>query len=97
VRNELLEEVKARGMEEALHFISDGLAVIVDAITQVYPHAKYQLHVARNIAPRVRVSHSASICNDFKTVYRAEDEQAGRVALEDFSNKWKSSYPKVVK
>jgi transposase-like protein len=100
VWNELLQDVKTRGTEEVLLFISDGLAGIVNAITQVYPHAKYQsccVHVARNIAHKVRVSDRASICNDFKAVYRAEDEQAGRLALEDFCSKWKSSYPKVVK
>ncbi|MDP9697892.1 transposase-like protein [Paenibacillus intestini] len=100
VWNKLLQDVKSRGTEEVLLFISDGLAGIVDTIAQVYPHAKYQsccVHVARNIAHKVRVSDRANICNDFKSVYLAEDEQAGKKALEDFSSKWKTSYPKVVK
>ena len=100
VWNELLQDVKARGTEEVLLFISDGLKGIVDAIEQVYPEAKYQaccVHVARNIAHKVRVSDRADICDDFKAVYRAEDEQSGKEALEAFCNKWKASYPKVVK
>ncbi|MGW8956277.1 IS256 family transposase [Paenibacillus sp. NPDC055715] len=95
-----LQDVKARGAEDILRFISDGLTGMESAIEQVYPQAKYQsclVHVARNIAHKVRVSDRASICEDFKTVYRAEDEAAGRAALETFCDKWKSSYPKVVK
>ncbi|MDZ7543077.1 IS256 family transposase, partial [Clostridium perfringens] len=40
--NELLQDVRARGTEEILLFISDGLKGIVSAIEQVYPQAKYQ-------------------------------------------------------
>ncbi|MCM3292251.1 IS256 family transposase [Paenibacillus sp. MER 180] len=100
VWNELLLDVKERGVEEVLLFISDGLKGIVTAIEQVYPKAKYQsccVHVARNIAHKVRVSDRASICDDFKAVYRAEDEQAGKAALEAFCEKWKAVYPKVIK
>ncbi|WP_175400678.1 transposase, partial [Paenibacillus sp. KS1] len=92
VWNELLVDVKERGVEEVLLFISDGLKGIVTAIEQVYPKAKYQsccVHVARNIAHKVRVSDRASICDDFKAVYRAEDEQSGKAALETFCDKWK--------
>ncbi|MCM3290000.1 IS256 family transposase [Paenibacillus sp. MER 180] len=100
VWNELLVDVKERGVEEVLLFISDGLKGIVTAIEQVYPKAKYQsccVHVARNIAHKVRVSDRASICDDFKAVYRAEDEQSGKAALETFCDKWKAVYPKVIK
>ncbi|GKU75966.1 hypothetical protein L3i20_v203630 [Paenibacillus sp. L3-i20] len=48
-------------------------------------------------AHKVRVSDRATICEDFKSVYRAEDEQAGLAALHSFCDKWKSSYPKVTK
>jgi len=100
VWNELLQDVRSRGTEEVLLFISDGFKGIVEAIGQVYPQAKYQsccVHVARNIAHKVRVSDRSEICNDFKSVYRAEDEKAGKAALEVFCDKWKTIYPKVVK
>ncbi|MBO2944459.1 IS256 family transposase [Paenibacillus sp. F411] len=98
--NELLQDVKARGTEEVLLFISDGLKGIVSAIEQVYPRAKYQsccVHVSRSIAHKVRVTDRLEICNDFKTVYRAENEEQGKTALDELCTKWKSSYPKVVK
>ncbi|CAM3055609.1 Mutator family transposase [Paenibacillus sediminis] len=100
VWKELLLDVKQRGTEEILLFISDGLTGMVNAIAEVYPQAKYQtccVHLSRNIAHKVRVSDRAEICEDFKSVYRAEDEQSGRAALETFCDKWKTSYPKVIK
>lgn len=100
VWKELLQDIRERGVQEVLLFISDGLKGIVDATQQVYPQAKYQtccVHLARNIAHKVRVSDRAEICGDFKSVYRADNEQAGKAALETFCDKWKSTYPKVVK
>ena len=100
VWNELLQDMKARGTQEVLLFISDGLQGITSAIAQVYPKAKYQaclVHVARNIAHKVRVTDRADICEDFKAVYRAEHEAQGTEALEAFCTKWKTSYPKVVR
>lgn len=49
------------------------------------------------MAHKVRVTDRLEICNDFKTVYRAENEEQGKAALQQFCTKWKSSYPKVVK
>lgn len=83
-----------------LLFISDGLKGMVNAISEIFPAAKYQkccVHLARNLAHKVRVYDRAEICNDFKTVYRAKDEQAGREALERFCDKWRSAYPKATK
>lgn len=100
VWNELLQDMKARGTQEVLLFISDGLAGMASAIAEVYPKAKYQaclVHVARNIAHKVRVADRADICTDFKAVYRADHEAGGREALDSFCVKWRSRYPKVVK
>lgn len=61
---ELLQDVKQRGTEQILLFISDGLTGMVNAIQEIYPQAKYQtccVHLARNIAHKVRVSDS---CRD---------------------------------
>ena len=74
VWKELLQDLRERGTNEVLLFISDGLKGMVSAISEVFPGAKYQtccVHLARNLAHKVRVSDRAEICNDFKTVYRA--------------------------
>lgn len=100
VWKELLEDIKSRGTEEILLFISDGLKGITDRIFEVFPDAQYQsccVHLSRNIAHKVRVTDRLEICEDFKSVYRSENREMGEKALEDFVKKWKSAYPKVTK
>ncbi|HBZ10780.1 MAG TPA: IS256 family transposase [Bacillus bacterium] len=100
VWKELLEDIKERGVEDILLFISDGLKGMTDSISSVYPEAKYQaccVHISRNIAHKVRVSDRAEICADFKLVYQAESLEIGQEALQSFVEKWKASYPKVTK
>ena len=93
---ELLEELKERGVEDVLLFISDGLKGMADAILSVFPKAKYQtclVHVARNLSHKVR----QAVCDDFKRVYKADCLESGREALDTFCSEWQKSYPKVVK
>ncbi|MCM3005715.1 IS256 family transposase [Priestia koreensis] len=100
VWKELLEDIKSRGVEEILLFISDGLKGITDSIFSIYPASFYQtccVHLSRTIAHKVRVSDRAEICENFKSVYRAESLEMGQQALHSFIEKWKSKYPKVTK
>ena len=97
--NELLKELKERGVEDVLLFISDGLKGMVDAIQTVFPKAQYQtclVHVARNISHKVRVEDRQAICDDFKTIYKAASKEKGQKALDTFCDTWKKAYPKVV-
>lgn len=70
VWEEVLLDLKERGVEEVLLFISDGLKGITDR---------------------------KEILNDFKSVYRAENQELGEEALKAFVDKWKTAYPKVTK
>ena len=100
VWKELLEDIKSRGVEEILLFISDGLKGISDSVFSVYPAFSYQtccVHLSRTIAHKFRISNPAEICEDFKSVYRAENLEMGKQALHLFVEKWKSMYPKVTK
>jgi transposase-like protein len=100
VWKEVLEDLKDRGVEEVLLFISDGLKGIIDRIFTIFPDAQYQsccVHISRNIAHKVRVTDRAEICEDFKSVYRSSNREEGEKALNDFVKKWKSAYPKVTK
>jgi len=97
---ELLQSIQERGTEEVLLFISDGLQGVVDAISQVFPKAKYQsclVHVARNISHKVKVKDRAEVLDDFKEVYSASSKEKGQEALNAFCMKWGKKYPKVVK
>lgn len=98
VWEEVLQDVKARGVEDVLLFISDGLKGITDRIFAVFPDARYQaccVHLSRGISHKVRVADRAEICDDFKSVYRAESRTSGEKALRAFVDKWKKTYPKV--
>ncbi|MDM5152517.1 transposase [Bacillus sp. DX1.1] len=80
----LLEDLKERGVEEVLLFISDGLKGITDSIFTVYPKVQYQaccVHISRNISHKVRMSDRAEICDDFKSIYRANNLEIGQKAL----------------
>ncbi|SCL85890.1 Mutator family transposase [Bacillus cytotoxicus] len=97
---ELLEELKERGVEDVLLFISDGLKGMVDTISSVFPKARYQtclVHVARNLSRKVRVEDHQAVCDDFKTVYKTDCLESGREVLDSFCFKWQKAYPKVVK
>ncbi|GAQ19844.1 transposase [Oceanobacillus picturae] len=98
VWKELIEDIQARGVEEVLLFISDGLKGIKESIHSVFPKAQYQtcfVHVSRNIAHKVRVSDRKEICEDLKTLYRADDKEKAEKALQAFIDKWKKSYSKI--
>lgn len=95
---ELLEELKERGVEDVLLFISDGLKGMADAVFSVFPKAKYQVclvHVGRNIAHKVRVEDRQEVCEDFKMIHQAQDADAAEKALESFCGKWGKSYKKI--
>ncbi|WP_077701822.1 IS256 family transposase [Virgibacillus dokdonensis] len=99
VWEELMQELYQRGVADVLLFISDGLTGMTDAIHRVYPKAKHQVccvHVARNIAKKVRVKDRAEILSDFKTVYHAIDKKEALQALEQFQSKWEKTYPRVI-
>ncbi|WP_211654128.1 IS256 family transposase [Planococcus alpniumensis] len=100
VWDEVLLDLKERGVEEVLLFISDGLKGITDRIFSVFPDAQYQaccVHLSRGIRHKVRVTDRKEILDDFKSVYRAENRELGEKALKAFVDKWKTAYPKVAK
>lgn len=100
VWEEVLLDLKERGVEEVLLFISDGLKGITDRIFSVFPDAQYQaccVHLSRGIRHKVRVTDRKEILDDFKSVYRAENRELGEKALKAFVDKWKTAYPKVAK
>lgn len=95
---ELLEELKERGVEDVLLFVSDGLKGMADAVLNMFPKAKYQVclvHVGRKIAHKVRVEDRQEICEDFKTIHQAPDAEAAEKALKTFCDKWGKPYKKV--
>jgi transposase-like protein len=94
----VLSDLKARGVEESLLFVTDGLTGIRDAISNVYPKARHQscwVHLSRNVAHAVRVKDRSEVLNDLKTVYTQDTLEAAEEKLDSFIQTWDKRYPKV--
>lgn len=96
---ELLLDIRSRGVERPLLFVTDGITGIEETILKIFPKADIQrclVHVMRNIASHVRVKDRAEILGDFKQVHMQKTAEAAQEILNDFSKRWKAVYPKVI-
>lgn len=96
----MFEDMKSRGCEEILLFISDGLAGIRDACLEVYPQARHQscwVHLMRNVSNRVRAKDRKEILDLLKPVYTADNKQQAEARLQEFIDGVEIKYPKVKK
>ena len=94
----VLSDLRSRGVEESLLFVTDGLTGMRDAISNVYPKAKHQscwVHLSRNVAHLVRVKDRAEVLSDLKSVYTQDTLEDADTALDTFINTWDKRYPKV--
>lgn len=97
---EMLENLKERGLCSPSLFVTDGLQGMPDAIRRVFPDARHQLclvHVQRNIAGDVRKSDRQEIADDFRKAYTAKSKEEAESLLEAFSDKWKRTYPSMTR
>ncbi len=94
----VLSDLRARGVEESLLFVTDGLKGISDVITNVYPKAKHQscwVHLSRNVAHAVRVKDRVEVLSDLKRVYSQDSVEAAKEQLDTFIKTWDKRYPKM--
>ena len=94
----VLSDLRVRGVEESLLFVTDGLTGIRDAISHVFPKARHQscwVHLARNVSHAVRVKDRSEVLSDLKAVYTKDTRENAEVALATFINTWDKRYPKV--
>ena len=96
----MLESLKARGLEQVLLFVTDGLSGFRNACLEVFPKAKHQscwTHVARNVMKHVRAKDKSKVMEDLKPVYHAENIEDSQKLLDDFIEKYQKIYPKATK
>lgn len=100
---EVLKDLKKRGMKETLLFIADGLSGLDVAVSKVFPNVSLQrclVHKIRNILLSARAGDKREISSDFKKVFVKNDSgyilKKGTEALKNFISKWKIKYPKIV-
>ena len=96
----VLNDLKARGVEDVLIFSVDNLSGISKAIKAVYPKAEIQkcvVHQIRNSLKYVSWKDRKEVANDLKKIYQAATLDEAEYQLEEFEKKWVSKYPHVVK
>lgn len=93
-------DMKERGCEEILMFVSDGLKGIRNACLEAYPAASHQscwVHLQRSVSRLVRAKDRREIMGLLKPVYTADSKEQAVQLLDDFLDEVKSRYPKVTK
>ena len=95
---EVLNDLKARGVEQVLLGVMDGLPGLVDTFLKVYPKADVQrcvVHKVRNCITKVRKKHMSEITEDLKLIYKSPTQKQALTALDEFIEKWNPLYPNI--
>ena len=96
---EILVELKNRGVKHVEVFVVDGLTGLKEVIKRQFPKSLIQeciLHAVRNTINRVRKRDREGIVEDLKRVYRVETIEKAKENMERFCEQWGRRYPKVV-
>ncbi len=96
----VLNDLRARGIEDILIASIDGLKGFPDAIAQVFPKAEIQLcvvHQIRNSLKYVVSRDQKAFMEDLKLVYKASSKDLAEHHLLELGEKWGKRYPAVIK
>ena len=96
----VLNDLKARGVEDILIASIDGLKGFPDAITQVFPNTEVQLcvvHQIRNSLKYVVSKDQKAFMADLKLVYKASSKDLAEHHLLELEEKWGKKYPAVMR
>lgn len=95
----MLNDLKNRGLTDVLFFCVDGLSGFKEAINSVYPKAQVQrciIHMLRNSFKYVSYKDIKRFASDFKSVYKAPNEELALAELEALKDKWGKKYPYAI-
>ena len=96
----VLNDLKARGVEDILIACIDGLKGFPEAIQAAFPHTEVQLcivHQIRHSIKHVASKNQKAFMGDLKTVYQAETRDLAEHNLSKLEEKWGEKYPIVIK
>ncbi|HQS83634.1 MAG TPA: IS256 family transposase [Alphaproteobacteria bacterium] len=96
----VLNDLKARGVEDILITCVDGLKGFPEAIQASFPHTEVQLcivHQIRNSLKFIASKNQKEFMQDLKTVYQAETKDLAELNLLRLGEKWGEKYPMVLK
>jgi putative transposase len=94
----VMNELKARGLNDILIAVVDGLKGFPEAITSVFPQTLVQtciVHLIRNSLSFVTWKDRKAILPSIKAIYRAESADQALVRLEEFEAEWGKRYPAI--
>lgn len=81
--------LKARGVDDILIAVTDGLKGMTEAIEAVFPKTLHQtciVHLIRASTAFVSHKDKAAVCKELKPIYQAVDAEAAERALERFKD-----------
>jgi len=94
----VMNEIKARGVNDILIAVVDGLKGFPEAITTVFPQTTVQtciVHLIRNSMAFVNWKDRKAIMPAIKAIYRAENAEVAKDKLEEFEIEWGKRYPAI--
>jgi putative transposase len=94
----VINELKARAVNDILIAVVDGLKGFPEAITSVYPQTIVQtciVHLIRNIPPFVSWKDRKAILPAIRAIYRAENADMALIQLEELEAEWGRRYPAI--
>ncbi|MBL7791380.1 MAG: IS256 family transposase [Saprospiraceae bacterium] len=95
----VLEDMRARGVEDVLIFCTDDLSGFSEAICEVYPLAVIQkciVHKVRSSTRFVDDKDIKALRKDLRTVYTAVSREGATSAMEAFAVTWGSKYSRLI-
>ncbi len=95
----VMNELKARGVQDILIAVTDGLKGFPEAINAVFPDTIVQtciVHLVRQSLDFISWKDRKAVVPELRAIYRAQDAEAGLAALEAFeTGPWGTKYPAV--
>lgn len=86
-----LVDLRNRGVEDVLVFISDGLTGLNEVIQHHFPNSQQQrciVHKVRNSMIAVPYKDRKAVARSLRLIYTSIDAQSARLALDDFMDMW---------
>jgi putative transposase len=96
----VLTDLQNRGLQDIFIACVDGLKGFPDAISASFPKTKIQLcivHMVRNSLRYVPSKDMKAVAKDLKAIYNSPNLETAEKSLDDFSEKWSSTYPNIEK
>jgi len=93
---EILKDLRRRGIQRVRIFITDDLSGLEEAIKKIFPEADWQLcvlHAVRDALNKVRKRDREALAETLKKIYRAESREEAEEALRNLRERWGTVYP----